>query len=93
MTPKQSLQQSKSHNLLLGRWQQNAFISSKDVNKRTSKTGPISWKSLLAFVVAGGGVMGYVKYLKNEKEKGILSLTDKHFSLSLMQYTLLMDKT
>ncbi|XP_031553432.1 protein SCO1 homolog, mitochondrial-like [Actinia tenebrosa] len=36
---------------------------------RSSKRGPISWTSFVLFALAGGGVVYYVKYLKEEKEK------------------------
>jgi len=37
--------------------------------KQSSSSGPISWKGLLVFAIAGGGIWYYVKYLKEEKEK------------------------
>ena len=49
---------------------QQASLSSKATNK---KTGPISWKSLLAFAAVGGAVVYYVKSLKEEKERSKFS--------------------
>lgn len=34
--------------------------------------GPISWKSLSFFAVAGAGCLGFFYYVKNEKEMGKL---------------------
>ena len=45
---------------------QQASLSSKATDK---KTGPISWKSLVAFAAVGGAVLYYVKSLKEEKER------------------------
>ena len=46
--------------------------------KKSSSTGPISWKSLLVFAIAGGGVWYYVRYLKEEKEKGNFEVCSLH---------------
>lgn len=32
--------------------------------------GPVSWKSLSIFAVAGAGCLGFFYYVKNEKEMG-----------------------
>ena len=48
----------------------SARISDSTI-KKVGKRGPITWVSLALFGLAGGGVVAYVRYLKEEKEKGI----------------------
>ena len=56
------------------RLQRSQMSSTPTQKKQSSSTGPLSWKSLLVFTIAGGGVWYYVRYLKEEKEKGNLSM-------------------
>ena len=37
--------------------------------KRTAKRGPVTWASLALVALAGGGLLLYVRYLKEEKEQ------------------------
>lgn len=37
--------------------------------KRPIKRGPVTWVSLAVFLLAGGGTVAYVRFLKQEKEK------------------------
>ena len=38
--------------------------------ERSAKRGPVTWVSLALVALAGGGVVLYVRHLKEEKEKG-----------------------
>ena len=38
--------------------------------KRSAKRGPVTWVSLALVALAGGGLVLYVRHLKEEKEKG-----------------------
>lgn len=38
--------------------------------ERAAKRGPVTWVSLALVALAGGGVVLYVRHLKEEKEKG-----------------------
>jgi len=46
---------------------------SVDGKKKTSR-GPISWASLAVFLLAGGGIVAYVRYEKEKKEEGLFIL-------------------
>ena len=37
--------------------------------QRTAKRGPVTWASLALVALAGGGLLLYVRYLKEEKER------------------------
>lgn len=37
--------------------------------ERTAKRGPVTWASLAFVALAGGGLLLYVRYLKEEKER------------------------
>lgn len=37
--------------------------------ERTTKRGPVTWASLALVALAGGGLLLYVRYLKEEKER------------------------
>jgi len=37
--------------------------------KKPSGRGPVTWASLAFFLLTGGGIVAYVRYIKNEKEK------------------------
>lgn len=37
--------------------------------ERTAKRGPVTWASLALVALAGGGLLLYVRYLKEEKER------------------------
>lgn len=41
----------------------------EDVFKRSSKRGPVTWASLALCALAGGGLLLYVRHLKEEKER------------------------
>jgi len=47
-----------------------AESKSNEAFKRSAKKGPVTWTSFLLFVLAGGGIVYYVRYLKQEKEQG-----------------------
>ena len=40
--------------------------------KKPMRKGPVTWVSLAVFLLAGGGIITYVRYIKQEKEKGLL---------------------
>ena len=44
---------------------------SDEAFKKYAKRGPVTWMSFVAFLLAGGGVLWYVRHLKEEKEKGM----------------------
>lgn len=60
-----------SRNQLLARFVQRSNVSTGGATKVSKTTGPVSWKGLLFCLIAGGGVVYYVKTLKSEKEKGM----------------------
>ena len=41
-----------------------------DAFKRSAKRGPITWVSLTLVALTGGGLLLYVRHLKEEKEQG-----------------------
>ena len=44
-----------------------------DAFKRSAKRGPVTWISFALVALAGGGLVLYVRHLKEEKEKGMIS--------------------
>ena len=52
-----------------------------DAFERSSKRGPVTWASLALFALAGGGVLLYVRHLKEEKERSKKTSYCSHFPL------------
>ena len=59
---------SSSRNALT-RAEPGAQKPTEDVFKRSSKRGPVTWASLALCALAGGGLLLYVRHLKEEKER------------------------
>ena len=49
--------------------QKSSKKSIDEAFKRTAKRGPVTWASLALVALAGGGLLLYVRYLKEEKER------------------------
>lgn len=60
---------SSSRNALTRAEPKGAQKPTEDVFKRSSKRGPVTWASLALCALAGGGLLLYVRHLKEEKEQ------------------------
>ena len=50
--------------------------------KRSSRRGPVTWLSLALTALAGGGLLFYVRHIKEEKERGDVEHYFDKFRLS-----------